>query len=332
MPALLEVDGLVVELDGAAGGRTSGAGGPVRAVDGVSFSVAAGGALGIVGESGCGKSLTARSLLGLLPRRARIAAGSVRLGGRELVGLDERELGKLRGNRASMVFQEPMTSLNPVLSIGDQVAEPLRIHEGMTRRAARDEAVRLLSLVGIADAARRADEHPHRLSGGMRQRVMIAMALACRPDLLIADEPTTALDATIQAQILELLGGLRRERGMALVLITHDLGVVAERCDEVVVMYAGQVVERAAAAELVARPRHPYTVGLLAALPSRRAPGERLAEIRGVVPAPREMPSGCRFAERCDRVAERCRGEAPALAERAPAHLVRCHFPVEEVA
>jgi peptide/nickel transport system ATP-binding protein len=325
---LLAVEDLAVEF------RTER--GALRAVDAVSFEVAAGRTVGLVGESGCGKSVTALSILRLLPPQGRIAGGAVKYRGRDLAHLDERALREVRGNKIAMVFQEPMTSLNPVYTTGDQVAEPLRIHRGMSRRAARDEAVALFRRVGIADPERRVDEFPHQMSGGMRQRVMIAMALACSPEIVIADEPTTALDVTIQAQILDLLAKLQKDTGMGVLLITHDLGVVAETCDEVVVMYAGQVVERAAAKELFARPRHPYTAGLLKSVPTlsdgksavESGVRKRLAEIPGMVPRLDQLPAGCRFRERCDRAEERCADEAPALQTIEAGRLVRCHFPV----
>jgi peptide/nickel transport system ATP-binding protein len=325
---LLEVEGLVT--------RFATDEGELRAVDGVSFAVPAGATVGIVGESGSGKSVTALSILGLVrDPPGRVVGGELRFRGRDLRQLSERELRAIRGNQISMIFQEPMTSLNPVLTAGDQVAEPLMLHRKLNRRAARAEAAELFRLVGIADPARRVREYPHQLSGGMRQRVMIAMALACRPSLLIADEPTTALDVTIQAQILELLGRLRSDLGMAMLLITHDLGVVAEICDQVVVMYAGHVVERAAAAPLFARPRHPYTAGLLASVPAFGAPSNarrRLQEIPGMVPRLDRLPPGCRFQDRCPRVQERCRMEAPPLVPIDGDRLVRCFFPVEDPA
>ena len=285
--------------------------GVAKAVDGVSFEVREGETLGIVGESGCGKTVTSLALLGLLPvPPARVMDGSsVRFRGQELVGAHERSLRALRGNEISMVFQEPMSSLNPVFSVGDQIAETLRLHRGMDRRAARAEAVRLLDEVGIPEPARRVDEYPHQLSGGMRQRVMIAMAISCSPKLLIADEPTTALDVTIQAQILELLAELRRTLGMAVLLITHDLGVVAEVCDRVVVMYAGQVVETGTVEDIFVRPAHPYTRGLLGSLPSVGGAGGRLVSIAGTVPSPLHWPEGCRFRARCGLAGEGC--EAP---------------------
>jgi oligopeptide/dipeptide ABC transporter ATP-binding protein len=290
--------------------------GVARAVDGVSFDLDRGEVLGIVGESGCGKSVTSLSILGLIPSPpGRIVEGSsVRLRDRELVGLSARELRRIRGADIAMIFQEPMTSLNPVFTVGEQVAEPLRLHLDLSRRAARDRAVELLDLVGIAAPARRATEYPHQLSGGMRQRVMIAMALACEPDVLIADEPTTALDVTIQAQILELIGSLRERLGMAVVLITHDLGVVAETCDRVLVMYAGRIVEQAPVGDLFEAPGHPYTEGLLGAVPRLGASADSLAVIPGQVPSAYAWPSGCRFAGRCPYAWDRCDTEPPLLA------------------
>jgi oligopeptide/dipeptide ABC transporter ATP-binding protein len=305
--------------------------GRVPAVDGVSLSLDRGKALGLVGESGCGKSVTAMSVLGLVASPGRIESGTIRLevDGKtvDLVGLGDAKLRQIRGSRVGMIFQEPMTSLNPVFTIGSQIAEAVRLHKQVTRAAARERALELLKLVKIADPGRRLDEYPHQLSGGMRQRVMIAMALACEPDLLIADEPTTALDVTIQAQILELLAELRTRLGMAILLITHDLGVVAETCDEVAVMYAGKIVERAPAATLFAEPLHPYTIGLLAARPEHGAgSGKPLAAIPGMVPAPANFPAGCRFHPRCRYARETdCVAEMPALREYSPQHLVRCH-------
>ncbi|RYI80958.1 MAG: ABC transporter ATP-binding protein, partial [Acetobacteraceae bacterium] len=272
--------------------------GPLRAVDGISFSVEAGKTLAVVGESGCGKSVTALAIMGLLPTAARLS-GSIRLRGREMSTLAPEEWRGRRGRELAMVFQEPMTSLNPAFTAGEQVAEVLRLHEGMGERAAFDAAVALLDRVRIPEAARRARQYPHQLSGGMRQRVMIAMALACKPKLLIADEPTTALDVTVQAQILALLDELKRETGTAIVLITHDLGVVADHADDVVVMYAGRVAESAKAATLFARPEHPYTVGLLGAAPRIEGGAGRLASIEGTVPDLLHPPEGCRFAPRC---------------------------------
>jgi len=282
--------------------------GVARAVDGVSFDVLEGETLGIVGESGCGKTVTSLSLLGLLPRPpARVLDdSSIRFRGEELVGASARRLRRLRGNDIAMIFQEPMSSLNPVYPIGDQIGEALRLHRGLDRRAARQETIRLLDEVGIAGAAQRVDDHPHQLSGGMRQRVMIAMALSCAPELLIADEPTTALDVTVQAQILELLASLQAARSMAVLLITHDLGVVAEVCDRVAVMYAGQIVETGTVQEIFGDPRHPYTRGLLDSLPRVDDPGHRLKPIPGTVPPPTHWPDGCRFRDRCPLAAPPC--------------------------
>ena len=299
--------------------------GEVRAVDGVSFQVEEGETLGIVGESGCGKTVTALSVLGLLPDPpARIMDGSsILFRGEELVGVSQKRLRAIRGNAISMIFQEPMTSLNPVYSIGDQIVEVLRLHRDMDRRAARAEAVRLLEEVGIPAAGARQGDYPHQLSGGMRQRVMIAMALSCEPALLIADEPTTALDVTIQAQILDILASLRKARGMSVLLITHDLAVVAEVCDRVVVMYAGQVVETGSVEEIFADPGHPYTRGLLGSLPAVGESRERLVPIPGTVPSPLEWPEDCRFRERCGQAFERCT-EAPDLVELGPGRASRC--------
>ncbi len=326
---LLEVEGLVTEFSGERGA--------FRAVDGVSFSVARGRTVGLVGESGCGKSVTALSILRLIPDPpGRIVAGSIRLDGVELLGLSERELCRVRGNRIAMIFQEPMTSLNPVYTAGAQVAEAVRLHRKSSRSAAWVRAVELLRLAGIPAPEERAHAYPHQLSGGMRQRVMIAMALACSPALLLADEPTTALDVTVQAQILELLGRLQRELGMSILLITHDLGVVAEACDEVLVMYAGRIVERSPTAAFLAGPHHPYGAGLLRSVPAfgerdggtlARAP---LPEIPGTVPAPWELPEGCRFQNRCALVTDRCRAEEPELVPVAGelGRFVRCHHPI----
>jgi oligopeptide/dipeptide ABC transporter ATP-binding protein len=303
-------------------------GGELRAVDGVSFAVRAGSTLGVVGESGSGKSVTALSILRLLrDPPGRVVGGSVLFRGRDLLTLSEREMQKVRGAELAMIFQEPMTSLNPVMTTGAQVAEPLVIHRGVSKKAALEQAAELYRLVGIADPQRRIHDYPHQMSGGMRQRVMIAMALACRPALVIADEPTTALDVTIQAQILELLARLRRELGMALVLITHDLGVVAETCDDVVVMYAGQVVEQADARALFAHPRHPYTNGLVHSRQST-ADSRKMQAIPGMPPRLDQLPKGCRFADRCERVQDKCRAEMPPLDVIEPGRLVRCFFPV----
>jgi peptide/nickel transport system ATP-binding protein len=320
---LLEVEDLVTEF------RTER--GVVRAVDGVSFGIPRGKTLGIVGESGCGKSVTALSIMRLVPEPpGRIRGTAIRHGDKDLLRLSEEEMRGIRGNQISMIFQEPMTSLNPVYTVGEQVAEAVRLHQRKSRREAMESAVEMFRLVGIPAPEERVRNHPHQMSGGMRQRVMIAMALACRPDLLIADEPTTALDVTIQAQILELLRRLQREIGMSILLITHDLGVVAETCDEVVVMYAGRVVERAATEELFARPRHHYTAGLMRSIPAygARGHGQRLQEIPGMVPSLHELPLGCKFQDRCPAAVDRCRDEEPAL-QRIGASEVRCHVPVE---
>ena len=309
-------------------------GGTARAVDGVSFDVHPGETLGIVGESGCGKTVTSLSILRLIPEPpGHILSGSlIEFEGRNLLTLRPPELRAIRGNEVAMIFQEPMTSLNPVFTVGDQIAEAAIVHQGLSRRRARARAVEMLKLVGIPDPAERVDHYPHQMSGGMRQRVMIAMALVCHPKLLIADEPTTALDVTIQAQILELLDRLQRDLGMAVMLITHDLGVVAGTADRVVVMYAGEVVEQAATGELFARPLHPYTEGLMASVPRidtrvSQVRG-RLHSIPGQVPAATAWPAGCRFHPRCPYAWDRCRQEAPppldAGAGEPGAHTVRC--------
>ena len=316
MSALLSVQDLCVQF------RTEG--GVARAVDGVSFELDPGELLCIVGESGCGKSVTALSIMGLLARPPAQLAGRIRFEDRDLLALSARELADLRGDRLAMIFQEPMTSLNPAFTIGSQLAEVLVRHRDMRADAARAAAIEMLRHVRIPAPEQRVDEFPHRLSGGMRQRVMIAMALLCQPALLIADEPTTALDVTIQAQVLELMRVLRRETKTAIVLITHDLGVVAEMADRVLVMYAGQVVEEGRVAQLFSMPQHPYTVGLLGAIPSLAARRQRLAAIEGMVPAPGMQPAGCRFAPRCPFADDRCRREAPALAEVADGQRSRC--------
>ncbi|MEP6778330.1 MAG: ABC transporter ATP-binding protein [Gemmatimonadaceae bacterium] len=301
--------------------------GTARAVDGVSFTVAAGETVGLVGESGCGKSVTALSLLRLVPPPGRIEAGSsIRFDGKDIATLSDEQLRQLRGNRIAMIFQEPMTALNPVLTVGDQVAEVVRVHTNASRSEAWERAVKMLASVGIPDPAARAKQYPHELSGGMRQRVMIAMALILEPQLVIADEPTTALDVTIQAQILELLRELRDRTGLALLLITHDLGVVAEMASRVIVMYAGEVVEEAPVNELFDKAAHPYTEGLLAAVPRFGEEQDRLQTIRGTVPPPTAWPSGCRFRDRCPYAWDRCEKEAPTLLQVGIAHRARCHL------
>ena len=304
--------------------------GAVHAVDRMSLTLAPRQVLGIVGESGCGKSVTALSILGLLPSTARVT-GSVRFEGTELLGAPRSHLRKVRGRRISFVFQEPMTSLNPVFRVGRQIEEALREHLDLSRRAARERAVELLDLVHIPDPRRRIDDYPHQLSGGMRQRVMIAMALACDPKILIADEPTTALDVTIQAGILDLLRELRERLGTAIILITHNLGVVADLADRVVVMYAGRKAEEAPVAELFAHPQHPYTIGLLGAIPRPGAARNgKLREIPGRVPSLAELPGHCAFADRCPRADELSWAEVPALRPVRPDHFVACFHPGQQ--
>jgi peptide/nickel transport system ATP-binding protein len=301
--------------------------GVVRAVDGISFDLKRGETLCIVGESGCGKSVTALSILGLIPQgTGRIVGGSIKFEGAELTALPERAMRGIRGNRISMIFQEPMTSLNPVLTVGDQIAETLRIHQGLDRRTAWSRAIEMLALVRIAEPQRRAGEYPHQLSGGMRQRVMIAIALACNPQVLIADEPTTALDVTIQAQILNLMLELKEKLGTAIILITHDLGIVAETAQRVIVMYAGRMAEEASVDELLRNPKHPYTRGLIGSLPRRRAGSARgrLQEIAGIVPSLREPIPGCAFAPRCNLATERCAAQTPPLEEHGAGHYAAC--------
>ena len=304
--------------------------GVVRAVDGVSYAVEAGETLAVVGESGCGKSVTALSILRLVPSPpGRIVGGTIRFEGVDLLQIGEGEMRRIRGNQISMIFQEPMTSLNPVLTVSRQITETLILHQGLTARAAAARAIEMLRLVRIPEPERRARQYPHELSGGMRQRVMIAMALACHPKLLIADEPTTALDVTIQAQILDLMRELKSEIGAAIILITHDLGVVAEMAQRVVVMYAGRKVEEAPVGDLFRRPQHPYTLGLLASVPRLgatlgRAEPPRLAEIPGTVPSLRDPIVGCAFAPRCAYATERCSREAPPLEAKTAAHLAAC--------
>ena len=317
MSSLLEVSGL----------RTHFAtdDGEFPAVDGVSFEVAAGRTLALVGESGCGKSVTALSLMGLVPQPpGRIVGGSIRFEGRELIGMPKSALRDLRGNGMAMIFQEPMSSLNPAFTIGEQIAEGLLRHRRISRPKALERTIEMLRRVRIPAPEQRLHVHPHKLSGGMRQRAMIAMALACEPKVLIADEPTTALDVTIQAQILDLLRDLQRQSGTAVILITHDLGVVAEVADEVAVMYCGRIVERAPVAALFALPQHPYTVGLLGSIPKLHGQASRLASIEGQVPNPLQRPPGCSFADRCPFADARCHAEAPVLRTVGAEHLAAC--------
>jgi peptide/nickel transport system ATP-binding protein len=324
MPPLLSVENLRVHF--------ATRNGVVRAVDGLSFDISAGETLAIVGESGCGKSVTSLSILRLLDEPPAKLAGDIVFEGRSLIDLDEAEMRKIRGNQISMVFQEPMTSLNPLLTIGHQLSEPIVLHQGLRHAEARARAVEMLSLVGIASPERRMREYPHQLSGGMRQRVMIAIAIACNPKILVADEPTTALDVTIQAQILDLMRGLQARIGAAIILITHDLGVVAEMAQRVVVMYAGRKVEDASVEEIFENPRHPYTRGLLGAIPQLGSSADestaqqRLTEIPGAVPSLIAPHTGCPFAGRCPVVREVCRRIAPALREVGARHVSACHF------
>jgi dipeptide transport system ATP-binding protein len=316
--ALLEIENLSVQFPSQ--------GGVMRAVDGVSLRLDEGEVLGVVGESGSGKSVTMLALMGLVPFPGRVAADKLTFDGRDLLTLSDRERRKLTGKDVAMIFQEPTTSLNPCFTIGFQLTETLRLHEGMDRKAARRRAIELLEQVGIPSAESRLGAFPHQLSGGMNQRVMIAMAIACNPRLLIADEPTTALDVTIQAQILDLLVSLQKERGMALVLITHNMGVVAETAQRIMVMYAGQIMEERKAADLFASPQHPYTEALLAALPER-SEGGRLATIPGVVPGLYDRPRGCLFSPRCIYATEHSRNVRPDLRPWAGGQ-IRCHYPL----
>ncbi|MGB0577378.1 MAG: ABC transporter ATP-binding protein [Alphaproteobacteria bacterium] len=300
--------------------------GEVRAVDGVTFDIEEGKTMGLVGESGCGKSVTALSVMQLLSKGVgEVVGGEVLYRGKNLAEFSEAEMRDIRGNEISMIFQEPMTSLNPVFSIGDQIAESVRLHQGASKKEARARAIEMLELVKIAEPQKRINDFPHQLSGGMRQRVMIAMALSCNPSLLMADEPTTALDVTIQAQILELIKELQEQLGMSVLLITHDLGVVAEQADEVAVMYAGKIVERAKPEIIFARPAHPYTIGLMNSVPGViDKSAKRLEAIPGIVPSPLDWPSGCRFRDRCSQAEEKCGGSQPDLIEIEPGHWVSC--------
>ncbi|WP_163581625.1 ABC transporter ATP-binding protein [Gracilibacillus saliphilus] len=296
----------------------------VKAVDGVSFKLPKGKTIGIVGESGSGKSITAMSILQLLDKPGKIMGGEINFKGRDLTKLSEKEIRNIRGNEISMIFQEPMTSLNPVYTIGQQIRETLKVHQGLDKQRGTKKAIELLTLVGIPSPEQRVKQYPHELSGGMRQRVMIAMALACNPELLIADEPTTALDVTIQAQILELIKNLQSELGMSVIMITHDMGVVAETCDYVAVMYGGKVVEYQDVKSIFKSPKHPYTVGLLNSIPRHDTDVDELEPIKGNVPSPKDMPDGCRFAPRCPFATELCTQELPTLDTQADGGEVRC--------
>lgn len=300
--------------------------GVVKAVDGINLSVKRGSILGIVGESGCGKSMTAMSILNLVPQPpGKIVSGEILYEGRDILKLKESEMRAIRGAKISMIFQEPMTALNPVFTVGEQIAEALRVHKGMNRREAMDKAAELLSLVNIPSARDRIKDYPHQLSGGMRQRVMIAMAISCSPSIVIADEPTTALDVTVQAQVLDLLKQLMEKMGMSMILITHDLGVIAEAANDVAVMYAGRIVEYAGTEGLFAAPTHPYTEGLLNSIPRfNKKKRERLKAIPGVVPRLLDLPEGCKFYGRCGIAIDRCKKEEPLLKETAKGHLARC--------
>jgi peptide/nickel transport system ATP-binding protein len=314
---LVEIENLRVVFYGDAGRVT-------HAVDGVDLTVARGAMLGVVGESGCGKSVTLLAVMGLLPKGECDVSGAIRFDGVDLLGLPDRALRDLRGDRLAMIFQEPMTSLNPSYTVGEQIIEAIVRHRGVSRHAARERAIEMLRRVRIPSPEERIDEYPHKLSGGMRQRVMIALALACDPELLIADEPTTALDVTIQAQILDLMRDLKAESGAAIILITHDLGVVAEVCDEVAVMYAGQIVERAPVDALFAEPQHPYTLGLMGSIPRLDRRIDHLATIEGVLPDMTAPPAACRFAARCPFVEERCNAGPPPVVMLGPGHWSRC--------
>jgi len=321
MENILEIRGLVTSF--ASDGRKDRG----VAVNGVDLDIPRGSIVGLVGESGCGKSVTSLSVMGLLADNGRVDAGTAMFGGRDLLKLADRDMRRIRGNRITMIFQEPMTSLNPVITVGKQVSEAIMLHSGVDRRAARERAIEIFEKVGIPEPVRRYGCYPHQLSGGLRQRVMIGMAMVLRPDLLIADEPTTALDVSIEAQILRLMRDLQRESGTSILLITHNLGVVAEMCDSVYVMYAGEVVERADVITLFRECAHPYTRGLMASLPRMTPKGQRLYNIRGTVPNLRAMPAGCRFSPRCEFATPQCRVEKPPLTDLGGGHLCRCFQP-----
>lgn len=312
--ALLDIQGLSTVFDTE--------GGTAKAVDNLSFSLKKGSVLGIVGESGCGKSITSLSILRLVPPPGRIVSGKVLFDGQDLLSLSETKMQEIRGDRIALIPQDPMTSLNPVYTIGEQIVEAIELHQNVSKKEARKRAIEVLDQVRIPEAANRIDDYPHQFSGGMRQRVMIAMALSCKPDLLIADEPTTALDVTVQAQILDLLRAIQKDEGMSILLITHDLGVVAEMCDDVAIMYAGSIVEYAPVVDLFKRPKHPYTVGLLNSIP--RPGSTRLTPIDGQPPSLINLPAGCRFANRCPLVEPRCLEALPPLEEKLPGHTARC--------
>lgn len=297
------------------------------AVNGVDLTIPAGKTVGLVGESGCGKSVTSLAVMGLLAENGRVDSGEALFGGEDLLKLPDRQMRRIRGNRISMIFQEPMTSLNPVIPVGKQVAEALRLHSGLDKAAAKARTIEIFEKVGIPEPVRRYACYPHQLSGGLRQRVMIGMAMVLKPDLLIADEPTTALDVSIEAQILRLMRDLQKDSGMSILMITHNLGVVAELCDEVYVMYAGEVVEKSDVFSLFKACAHPYTRGLMASLPRMTPKGQRLYNIRGTVPNLRAMPAGCRFSPRCEYACERCTAEKPPLIDLGDGHLCRCFYP-----
>ncbi len=314
MQPLLNVDDLTISFGG------------LDVVRGISFSLQRGRVLALVGESGSGKSMTAHAIMRLVPRPGRITSGKITFCGKELLALPEHSMRQMRGKDISMIFQEPMTSLNPVLTVGRQIMEPMEIHDGLSRSEAKARAIALLESVGIPAPAARFSDYPHQFSGGMRQRAMIAMALACSPALLLADEPTTALDITIQRQILGLIKDLAQSRDMGVLLITHDLGVVAEFAQRILVMYAGQPIEQAETVELFTHPMHPYTRGLLASLPKLNDKKSKLYNIKGNVPSPKDMPKGCRFNTRCPYATQRCMDEEPETREIVPGHIVKCHF------